>query len=85
MRIDFPYPGYQDIAPVDIPDENLIGVYQPQAAENVDEEKILRLGLANPRFRTAWGSFPSPSARGAKTPIRLSSGTKTGSMCSKCL
>ena len=27
MRIDFPYPGYEDIAPVELPDATLLGVF----------------------------------------------------------
>jgi len=47
MKIDFPYPGYERIAPVEVPDRNLAGVYSPRALE-VDEPEILRRGFAAP-------------------------------------
>jgi nickel-dependent lactate racemase len=47
MKIDFPYPGYEGIAPVDVPDPNLRGVYAPRTFE-VDEPEILRRGFASP-------------------------------------
>ena len=48
MRIDFPYPGYEAIAPVDVPDANLMGVYSPRGFDHVDEEQILHEGFARP-------------------------------------
>ena len=30
MRIDFPYPGYQNIAPAKVPDGNLMGIFAPR-------------------------------------------------------
>src|SRR5919198_1959456 len=48
MRIDFPYPGYERIAPVEVPDANLIGVYAPRAFGGVDEEAVLARGFAEP-------------------------------------
>ena len=47
MKIDFPYPGYERIAPVEVPDRNLMGVYTPRTFE-VDEAAILRHGFASP-------------------------------------
>ena len=47
MKIDFPYPGYERIAPVEVPDHNLMGVYTPRTFE-VDEPAILRHGFASP-------------------------------------
>ena len=47
MQIDFPYPGYERIAPVEVPDRNLMGVYGPRTFE-VDEAEILRRGFASP-------------------------------------
>ena len=47
MKIDFPYPGYERIAPVEVPDHNLMGVYTPRTFE-VDEAAILRHGFASP-------------------------------------
>ena len=48
MRIDFPYPGYENIATVDVPDKNLMGVYAPRQFHDVDERKILEQGFARP-------------------------------------
>ncbi|HET7599799.1 MAG TPA: nickel-dependent lactate racemase [Gemmatimonadales bacterium] len=48
MRIDFPYPGYEGIAPVDVPDANLLGVFGPRAFRDVDEEAALREGFERP-------------------------------------
>ncbi|HEX6616030.1 MAG TPA: nickel-dependent lactate racemase, partial [Gemmatimonadales bacterium] len=47
MKIDFPYPGYEGIAPVDVPDRNLMGVYSPRIWD-VDEEEVLRRGFGSP-------------------------------------
>jgi hypothetical protein len=35
MRVDFPYPSYEAIAPVEIPDANLMGVYAPRTFAEV--------------------------------------------------
>ena len=48
MKIDFPYPGYEQIPPVDVPDANLMGVFSPRAFDDVDEQAVLRDGFANP-------------------------------------
>lgn len=48
MRIDFPYPNYDNIAPVEVPDENLMGVYSPKSFDDVDEQVTLANGFANP-------------------------------------
>ena len=59
MKIDFPYPNYDQIAPVEVPDENLMGVYSPRAFE-VDEPVVLAEGFARPigapRLREAVGA-----------------------------
>ena len=47
MRIDFPYPGYEKIAPVEVPDENLMGVFSPKTFDT-DEEAVLRRGFERP-------------------------------------
>ena len=56
MEIDFPYPGYEAIAPVEIPERNLQGVFAPRCFD-VDEDEILRRGferpIAAPRLRDA--------------------------------
>ena len=48
MKIDFPYPGYEGVAPVEVPDENLMGVYAPRAVGQVGEEEVLASGFAEP-------------------------------------
>ncbi|HET8649003.1 MAG TPA: nickel-dependent lactate racemase [Gemmatimonadales bacterium] len=47
MRLDFPYPNYRGIAPFEVPDRNLMGVFTP-ATFDTDESKVLAEGLANP-------------------------------------
>jgi nickel-dependent lactate racemase len=48
VKVTFPYPGYQDIAGVEIPDANLLGVYAPRRVDGLDEEAILARGIAEP-------------------------------------
>ena len=49
MKIDFPYEGYEAFEPVEIPDENLLGVYEPRAlGAGEDSEAVMRRGFANP-------------------------------------
>ena len=48
MIIDFPYPGYEQIAPVEVPDENLSGVYAPRSVGQAGEEEMLAGGFAEP-------------------------------------
>ncbi|HEU4700083.1 MAG TPA: nickel-dependent lactate racemase [Gemmatimonadales bacterium] len=48
MRIDFPYPGYEAIAPVEVPDGNLMGVFAPRTFPDADESAVLREGFAAP-------------------------------------
>ena len=48
MKIDFPYPGYERIAAVEVPDANLLGVYAPRAVGEVDEQSVLARGFAEP-------------------------------------
>ncbi len=47
MRIDFPYPGYEAIASVEVADANLMGVFTPRSLA-VDEEAVLRQGFERP-------------------------------------
>jgi nickel-dependent lactate racemase len=60
MRIDFPYPGYEQIAPVDVPDDRLLSVFGPERMRDLDESAILREGFARPigapRLRDAVGA-----------------------------
>jgi nickel-dependent lactate racemase len=46
MRIDFPYPGYEKISPVDVPDANLMGIYAPRDLGEIDEQAVLAGGIA---------------------------------------
>lgn len=48
MEIRFPYPGYERIAAADVPDANLLGVWEPAAVPGVDEEAVLRRGFQAP-------------------------------------
>jgi nickel-dependent lactate racemase len=48
MKIDFPYPGYEEIESVVVPDANLLGVYAPRSAGSADEEEVLARGFAEP-------------------------------------
>lgn len=48
MRLDFPYPGYEGIAPVDVPDDRVLGVWGPRILEPGDEDAVVREGLAAP-------------------------------------
>ncbi|MBI3281096.1 MAG: nickel-dependent lactate racemase [Acidobacteria bacterium] len=48
MRIEFSYPGYENIPPADVSNESLMGIYAPAAMAGIDEEAVLRKGFANP-------------------------------------
>jgi nickel-dependent lactate racemase len=48
VTIDFPYPGYEQIRPVDVPEANLLGVFSPKTANDIDETQVLSDGFANP-------------------------------------
>ena len=45
MKLEFPYKHYESIAPAVIPDENLMGVYAPLSVGQIDEERIISLGI----------------------------------------
>ena len=53
MRIDFPYPGYERIAAVEVLTRICWGVYTPRTAGIVDEEAVLTHGFAYPTVRRA--------------------------------
>src|SRR5438067_9953811 len=48
MKIDFPFPCYETIAPVEVPDSNLMGVFSPPVEGDVDEAAVLARGFAEP-------------------------------------
>jgi lactate racemase len=48
LRIDFPYPGYEQIKPLEVPDANLMGVFGPHMPKGIDEDGVLDHGFANP-------------------------------------
>jgi nickel-dependent lactate racemase len=48
VTVDFPYPGYEGIAPVEVPDANVLGVFVPRAVADVDEPAVLAVAMANP-------------------------------------
>lgn len=48
MHIDFPYPGYEGIAPVEVPDSVLMGVFAPRSFEGTDERAVMRQAFDHP-------------------------------------
>lgn len=51
VKIDFPYPGYEQIAPAEVPDANLIGVYGPRSVQELgapDEHEVLSRSMNHP-------------------------------------
>jgi lactate racemase len=56
VQIDFPYPGYETITPVEVPDQNLMGAFTPRSFDT-DESEVLRNGfhrpIGGPRLRDA--------------------------------
>jgi nickel-dependent lactate racemase len=48
MKIDFPFPGYEAIAPVEVPDANLMGIFSPAIDGQVTESAVLTRGFAAP-------------------------------------
>lgn len=48
MKIGFPYPGYEQIAPVELADANLLGVYEPRAVAHLKEPDLLARGFDKP-------------------------------------
>ncbi len=48
MTVDFPYPGYEEIPPVEVPDANVLGVFAPRAVADVEEEAVIARAMANP-------------------------------------
>ena len=48
MKISFPYAGYEEFEPVEVPATNLLGVYTPATAGDVNEEEVLAQGFAEP-------------------------------------
>jgi nickel-dependent lactate racemase len=48
VTVDFPYPGYEGIAPVEVPDANVLGVFAPRTVPDVEEEVVLTTAMDNP-------------------------------------
>ncbi|HEY2369944.1 MAG TPA: nickel-dependent lactate racemase [Polyangiaceae bacterium] len=48
MKVDFPLVGYEDVPAIDVPHENLMGIWEPRAMPDVDEARVLREGFAKP-------------------------------------
>lgn len=48
MRVEFPYEGYEQIAPAEVPDANVLGVYSPRAVGAADERAVIEGGFARP-------------------------------------
>jgi nickel-dependent lactate racemase len=66
VKIDFPYPGYENIAPVEVPDAQLMGVFGPRAWHETDEAAVLREG-----FRHPIGAPPLREAVGARDRVLI--------------
>src|ERR671913_462120 len=73
MKLDFPYPGYERIAAVEVPDANLSGVYAPRAVGGVDEEAVLSRGFAEPHGATRLSEAVN---RGDRVLILVEDGTR---------
>src|SRR5215207_5067554 len=73
MKIDFPYPGYERIAAVEVPEANLSGVYAPRAVGGVDEEAVLARGFAEPHGATR---LREAVRRGDRVLILVEDGTR---------
>ena len=48
MHITFDYPLYEGVPPIDVPDENLLGVWGPPSLPEIDEDAELRRAFAQP-------------------------------------
>ena len=48
MIIDFPYPGYEQIQPAEVPQQNLMGVFAPRLPHPLDEPRVVRDGFDHP-------------------------------------
>jgi nickel-dependent lactate racemase len=48
VMVEFSYPGYEGIAPVEVPEANLLGVFAPLSVADADEESVLARGITNP-------------------------------------
>jgi nickel-dependent lactate racemase len=49
VTVDFPYPGYEQIQPAEVPDDHLMGVFAPRRADpGVDERGVIAASLASP-------------------------------------
>jgi nickel-dependent lactate racemase len=47
--IDFPYPGYEGISAVEVPDRNVVGIYAPRDIAAVhDDDEIIAAAIADP-------------------------------------
>ncbi|MGE5608706.1 MAG: lactate racemase domain-containing protein, partial [Bacillota bacterium] len=67
MRVGFPYPNYQNIQPMEIPDRNLLGIFSPRAFREVDEPAELERGFSSPI-----GATPlSQAAKGSQSALIL--------------
>jgi len=48
MKVSFPYPLYENVPPVDVPDERLLGVWGPVIVPDPDDASALRRGIDHP-------------------------------------
>lgn len=63
MKITFPYPGYEEVASVEVPDSNVLGVYAPRSAGDIDEEVLLTQGFAAPYGASRLREMVKPTDR----------------------
>jgi nickel-dependent lactate racemase len=63
MKITFPYPGYEKVGSVEVPDSNVLGVYAPRSAGDKDEEAILTQGFAAPYGASRLREMVKPTDR----------------------
>jgi nickel-dependent lactate racemase len=48
MQVTFPYPGYEKVEPMEVPDERLMGAWGPKILDAPDEEGTMRRGMSQP-------------------------------------
>jgi nickel-dependent lactate racemase len=63
MKISFPYPGYEAIESVIVPDANLLAVFAPRTIGKINEEEILARGFAEPHHAMRLREAVKPTDR----------------------
>lgn len=82
MRLEFPYRGYEAIAPAELPADRLLGVWAPRTTAATDTDQVVRRSLAapigTPRLREMLGPgdrvlvLVDDMTRGTPLPLLLS-------------